>query len=85
MNTPSARAQEANQKLALKMIGLIGAGAGIVGIGAAFFVLELTQTAFMGSVGWKYAPKLPAVPAERKQDAPQCNPQVKMRWMGCVL
>lgn len=76
--------QKKNQELTLKMLGLIGAGGGVVGIGALLFAYEVLQSSFMGAHDTKYAPKLPPVPAQKTKEAPQCDPKYDGRWVGCM-
>ena len=77
--------QKKNQELTLKMLGLLGAGGGLIGLGALFFAYEVLQTSFMGAHDAKYAPKLPPVAAQKTKDAPQCDPKASMRWLGCMM
>ena len=81
----NAAEQKKNQELTLKMLGLIGAGGGVIGLGALLFAYEILQTSFMGAHDAKYAPKLPPVPAQKAKEAPQCNPQYTARWLGCMI
>jgi hypothetical protein len=82
---PTPAEQKKNQELSLKMLGLIGAGGGVIGLGALFFAYEVTQLSFMGAHDSKYSPKLPPVPAQKVKDAAQCDPKAQARWLGCMM
>ena len=82
MSTAAFDYKPSDQKLALKMLGLIGAGGAVIGVVAAFFFVFVWKT----SVGHGYADfdvTVPKTPVQQAKKAFYCNPGYPTKWIGC--
>lgn len=81
---PSAKENEMNQKLTLKMIGLLLAG-GVVGAPAVgYFLWQVKELSWMSAEGAHYQSALPATaPVKAKERAFYCGEGVQKKYIGC--